>query len=280
MPFDFETIFNDVMFPYRLAVFKVLSRRIYSSPCCILPQLSLRFKFFRYTKGVDFLEILFPKKCLGCGKFGVYLCQSCISEITQGELICPGCQRASVGGMTHPICKRKFGLDGLWSLGIYEGSLKKGIQKIKYRFVRDLGKELVNLTVEYWVRNGPYILEKIKVSRGEDWVVTAVPLHKRRQNWRGFNQSELLGKLLSEKIGLKYENLLQRVKDTKPQVGLKGRDRRSNIKGAFELTNHYPLVTNILIFDDVWTTGSTMRECAYLLKRGGAKLIWGLTLAR
>lgn len=140
---------------------------------------------------------------------------------------------------------------------------------------------MVGITIDYWARNQPVLLEKVKKSRGEGWVVTAVPLHPKRQNWRGFNQSELVAKLLAQKLGLRYESLLKRIKYTKPQVGLLGSARKQNIKGAFSLYTPYSLPhTNIILIDDVWTTGSTLRECTYILKRGGAKQVWALTLAR
>lgn len=212
---------------------------------------------------------------------GGYFCAQCLENLEQAELVCPFCERASMGGVTHPICQRRYGLDGLWSLGVYSGSLKKAIQKLKYKWVRELAEELVDQTLDYWVKYSPLILDKIKKDRGQNWLITAVPLHRSRQNWRGFNQSELLGRILAEKIGLKYDNLLIRVKNTQPQVKLKGADRKRNIRGAFELIDNCKLKNeNLLLIDDVWTTGSTLRECCWVLKRAGAKSVWALTLAR
>lgn len=225
-------------------------------------------------------DFLFPKRCVGCNKIGGYFCNQCVANLEQSELVCPFCERLSIGGVTHPVCRRRFGLDGLWSLGVYSGALKKAIQKLKYRWVRELAGELVNLQIDYWAKHSPLILDKITKDRGQGWIITAVPLHKSRQNWRGFNQSELLGKLLADRIGLKYENLLIRTKNTKTQVGLLSSDRKKNIKGAFGKSNYYSPITNVLIVDDVWTTGSTLRECCYVLKRGGARTVWALTLAR
>lgn len=227
------------------------------------------------------LDLIFPKFCVGCGKFGTYFCPQCVRNISQTELVCPHCERPSIGGLVHPLCKKKNGLDGLWSLGVYKDPLRKAIQKLKYKFVKDLAAVLVDLTLEYWARYSPQFLEEIKKDGGEGWVVIPVPLHPKRQNWRGFNQSAQLGKLLAQKIGLKYEEALKRVKFTKPQVGLKGWKRKQNIKNAFSLSvNHEPITMNYLLIDDVWTTGSTLKECCYVLKRGGAKKVWALTLAR
>ena len=200
------------------------------------------------------------------------------------DLVCPRCEKLAVGGQTHPICQRKFGLDGLWSLGIYQGSLKKMIQKLKYdpSLVRDFAPVLIDITLEYWAKYQPFVLDQIKKDRGEGWVVVPVPLHWYRENKRGFNQTKLLGQLLSKKLGLGYSDCLKRIRFTKPQVGLKGKQRRVNIFRAFEVSPNYNLLpgTYVLLIDDVWTTGSTMRECSYILKRAGAKKVWGITLAR
>ena len=112
-------------------------------------------------------------------------------------------------------------------------------------------------------------------------MVIPVPLYWWRANDRGFNQSSLIGQSLSKKLGLDYCDGLKRIRYTKSQVKLKGKQRRANISGAFEITENCELKTkNCLLIDDVWTTGSTMRECCYVLKRAGAKKVWALTLAR
>lgn len=230
---------------------------------------------------MNLLDLLFPKTCLGCKKFGSYFCVNCIQEIKQTELVCPFCERASLGGVVHSVCKRKFGLDGLWSLGIYEGSLRTAIQKLKYKWVSEIAKELIDITIEYWAKNSPILLDKIKKDQGKSWIITAVPLHPYRQRWRGFNQSELLAKLLAQKLGLRYENTLKRVRNTTSQMKLLSHERKQNIKNAFTLThNSSPITHNLLLIDDVWTTGSTLKECCYVLKRGGVKMLWALTIAR
>ena len=239
-----------------------------------------RIKYYKYVNLL--LDFLFPKRCVGCRKSGTYFCQDCIQDIKQTDLVCPKCEKPAVGGATHPVCRRKFGLDGLWSLGIYQDPLKKAIQKLKYKRIQELSIILVDVILEYWALYQPFILEKIKQDQGRGWVVTSVPLFWTRQNDRGFNQSSLIGKLLAEKIGLEYAEVLKRTRHTKQQVGLKGYARHQNIRGAFEISSNYTLTPKpcTLIIDDVWTTGSTLRECAYILKRNGAKEVWALTLAR
>lgn len=229
------------------------------------------------------LDLLFPKKCVGCKKLDTYYCKACISNILQKDLICPECERLALGGQTHSVCRKRYGLDGLWSLGIYKGSLREAIKQLKYRKVSNLAEVLADILVEYWEKYQPFILDRIKKDKGTGWGITAVPLHWWRGNSRGFNQSSLIGQKLSKKLGLPYCDSLKRIRYTKPQVSLKGYGRSKNIKGAFSFcppTKRYTLDANILLVDDVWTTGSTLRECCDVLKRGGAKSVWAITLAR
>ncbi len=265
------------MFPFRLAVFKELTCRDNTSPGAILYHIW-------HNKVVlsALLELFFPKHCVGCKEFGKYFCDSCLQNIFQGELICPICYKQALGGQTHPICIRKYGLDGLWSLGLFENALRRAIIDLKYHFVRALSDELLNLVLVYWVRYQPFILDQIKRDHGRNWLVVPVPLHKSRLNWRGFNQSELLAKKLATSLNLKFMPVLERVRSTTPQVKLKGESRRQNIRQAFALKSDCKLSpeTCVLLIDDVWTTGSTLKECCYELKRAGAKRVWAITLAR
>ncbi len=229
---------------------------------------------------MNILDFLFPKKCVGCNKVGNYFCSICISNIKQTDLVCPFCERPSFGGVVHPVCKRRYGLDGLWSLGIYEKPLKTAISKLKYKWVSEIADTLMNITIEYWARYQPIMLDQIKKNRGEDWIVVPVPLHWQRQNWRGFNQASLLASILARKLGLKNVEALKRISPTHPQVGQEAYKRRQNVKGAFALDSRFQSpATNILLIDDVWTTGSTLKECCYVIKRGDAKQVWALTIA-
>jgi len=189
------------------------------------------------------LDLLFPKKCVGCGKFDSYFCKTCVANLLQGELVCPKCERSAIGGATHPFCKRRFGLDGLWSLGIYQDPLRRAIQKLKYQpsLVREFAPVLVDIMLEYWAKYQPFVFDQIKKGHGHGWVVVPVPLHWWRENDRGFNQSALIGKLLSKKLGLDYCEGLKRIRFTKSQAKLKEKQRRQNIRNAFEISADYEL---------------------------------------
>lgn len=111
-----------------------------------------------------------------------------------------------------------------------------------------------------------------------------MPLYRIRRNWRGFNQTEKVAALLAEAMGWEMVPLLARKKGGRAQVGLKAGQRARNVKGVFEVNRKYlPLAPEskpIVLFDDVWTTGSTMKEAVKVLKRAGVKKVWCLVLAR
>lgn len=109
-----------------------------------------------------------------------------------------------------------------------------------------------------------------------------MPLHWSRFNWRGFNQAEKLAEVLAKKWALSVNvDLLERKKLTWSQAKLSKQDRLNNILNAFRIKRNSDLKEkNILLIDDVWTTGTTLNQCAVVLKQAGAKWVWGLTLAR
>ena len=112
-------------------------------------------------------------------------------------------------------------------------------------------------------------------------ILIPIPLYKLRQNWRGFNQAEEMGKLVSKRLGWGYgHDLLIRTKKTVPQTELKGVKRTKNVLGAFSVSSKSKIYSSrYVIFDDVLTTGSTLREACKVLKRRGAKDVYGLTIA-
>ena len=119
----------------------------------------------------------------------------------------------------------------------------------------------------------------IKYILGEFDMLVPVPLSKRRMNERGYNQSALIAKPLSEFIGIEYrDDVLRRDKNTRHQAGLRNYERMTNVMGAFSASDD-ATGRNIIIFDDIYTTGSTIEECAKTLKSAGAEKIIGLTLS-
>ena len=227
------------------------------------------------------LDVLFPKKCIGCSKEGSYFCLSCEARIFHPNLICPKCKNISPNGQTHDKCQEKVTLDGLWSLGIYKNPLKNAILQLKYKYTKEITQNLVDVLIKYWENSKPFIYQQIIKDKGIGWIIVPVPLYWYRANSRGFNQSSLIGQSLSRKLSLEYCEGLRRIRSTKSQVSIKGKDRYQNMKNAFSRNTKYSVQEkNILLIDDVWTTGSTMKECCIVLKKAGAKKVWAITLAR
>lgn len=227
-------------------------------------------------------NLLFPKMCLGCGKWGSYLCPDCLNFIqVLKQRKCPVCARLSPFGLTHPGCKKARSLDGLTAIFTYQGIVKKAITKLKYRFVTDLSSTILELFLSYCGEDKAFT----KFVTQEKVFLIPIPLYWQRKNWRGFNQAELLGKMIAQKLGIGFiPDLLVRVKNTQPQSLLDKKDRGFNIRDAFRINKHYLNILNsktlnILLFDDVWTTGATLKEAAKILKTKGIGKVWGLTLA-
>jgi len=230
-----------------------------------------------------FLDLFFPRYCLVCGRLGSWICSQCLNFVKVNDLrICPLCCRPSVNGLAHPGCFQSLGLDGLTSVFVYQGVVKKAINKFKNKLVTDLGETLLELFLtsigedKFFCR----FLNQEKV------LLVPVPLFKQRRFWRGFDQAELLGKKISQGLGVDFlPDLLIRLKNTRPQEGLTKAERISNLQSAFiinkkrlanSLTSSY---FSILLFDDFWASGATMKQAARVLKKQGFAKVWGLTFA-
>ena len=198
---------------------------------------------------MNLLDLLFPKTCLECGTYGKYLCDSCVEKVLDGT-----------------FDKNNF------SIFKYKGVIRKAITTLKYKFATDIADELVEVC-----------LNRLKSTKFKDVLLIPIPLHRQRENWRGFNQAEVLGEKLAKEMNWKFApNLLIRQKNTIPQVNLKGEARHKNLFGVFAINpnlkfnNGYPA----LLFDDVYTTGSTINEAKKSLEEAGLKKIYSLTIAR
>jgi competence protein ComFC len=197
--------------------------------------------------------------------------------------ICAYCERASIDGLTHVRCQKKLGLDGLISIWEYEGVIRKAILALKYKYATEIGQLLRNLMVEQFQKDCTTPCANFKYQISNLGTLAPIPLHWHRQNVRGFNQSIEIGKSISEAMNWKFlPDLLIKKESTVSQVELKGDARRQNLKGVFALNPNCVLGTvySVLLFDDVFTTGSTLREAAKVLKRAGVEKVWGLTIAR
>ena len=220
-------------------------------------------------------DLLYPPRCGGCGRVGQWLCGECIGQIEPP--LPAGWTCAACGAALDPgdwLCCPATPLAGILAIGAFAGPLREAIHTLKYRRQRALAPALAELLVA-----GLVLLPA-------PWGATRpaavpVPLHPRRLRERGFSQSDLLAAPLAARLGYPRVAGLARVRATPSQVGLTGAARRANMAGAFAW-RATPLACRpqVLLIDDVYTTGATMTEAARALHAGGAGAVYGLALAR
>lgn len=228
----------------------------------------------------SFFDFIFPKRCVNCKKQGSYLCENCFAFLSfDVKSLCLICNKASYNGLTHPTCSKKYTIDGCFSALPYNKTAQKLIYNFKYKpYLTDLKTVLADLFYDSLIQNENIMKSMVDGS----WLMVPIPLSSSKFKKRGYNQSEILAKELSKKFNIPFQNVLERTRNTKTQVGLSNIKRKENIKDAFIIHNSKFIIQNMSIFlvDDVVTTGSTLKEAAKMLKRNGAKRVIGLTLAR
>lgn len=218
------------------------------------------------------LDFLFPPNCVGCHRVGESLCSHCLSTTSLvTPPFCPRCNHAiAFQGEPCSQCRAyPLHITQIRAVAFHEGVLRKAIHEFKYRGRRELDLPLSGLLVDY-LSSSPIRFD----------LITAVPLHQRRERERGYNQSELLAKHVSRRLGMPYISGLVRTRETQDQVGLDGQTRRENMRGAFLADRADFRGARVLIVDDVCTTGATLDACANALHLQGAAFTYGLTIAR
>jgi ComF family protein len=224
----------------------------------------------------EVLDFLFPIECLGCGKENIWLCHDCFSAIPfNPQPVCLFCRQPDENGRTCPECRKNFLLDACLSAGSYaDPILEKLIKTCKYSFAPNLAPLIGEFILKYFEKN---LLLKNGLPRHS--LIIPIPLHQKRLNWRGFNQSELIAGYLAEKLGFKISRDLIRIKNNPPQAKLREEKRKVNIKNSFSWIGAELRGQSLILVDDVATTGSTMEEAARILKAAGAGRITALTAA-
>jgi ComF family protein len=208
----------------------------------------------------------------------VPVCLSCLQEPKplQAEFFCRSCRTAFVSSFSLDekgycaVCRESLvNFDAAYSFGAYEGSLRKLIHLFKYGKVESLAEPL-----------SKFLLLATPLEAQFD-VVIAMPMHWRKQWERGFNQARLLAEPIARRYGLKVSDSLRRTRYTKAQAGLSEAQRRDNLKNSFRVERRDQVAgKRVLLVDDVFTTGATLRAAAEVLKAAGASHVTALTLAR
>lgn len=228
------------------------------------------------------LEAVFPVVCVSCGTEGRYICEKCEIFLGEASFICPFCQQASFAGERHTACAHRYGLDGLASIWEYEGAVQRLLHLIKYSGVVHAAEEIIERA------RGSMMLDQKRFGAflsflfSPDTLVTYVPMHNRKEKHRGFNQTELFANALAKRTKNVVARLLEKSKETKPQIDLNKEERIGNVQESFMLSEKSGLINvkRVVLVDDIWTTGATMKECCKVLKKAGVQEVWGFTLAR
>ncbi len=239
----------------------------------VKPQTSLRENV--QTLVTQLVDLLFPPKCAVCNHGGQVLCSTCLA--TMPVLTPPYCLHCGSPQGAHgycPFCSfHPLHINGLRAACRYEEPLRSCIHALKYANQPRLAEPLGQLLAQTYLN-----------ARIASEIIHPVPLHKARQQERGYNQSYLLARTCAHLLGLPLSTaLVVRARSTPAQVGLTAPQRQQNVRGAFVCpVEAMPTIAgrSILLIDDVSTTGATLEACAAPLFAAGARSIWGLVLAR
>jgi competence protein ComFC len=218
------------------------------------------------------LDWLYPPNCGGCGAAGVRWCAQCTQSTL--EILPPICPICGNPNLINKPCERcqispPF-YKSLRSYAVFSGSIREAIHRLKYQRDIGLGEVLARLMITR--------LEKL------NWpfdLVTPVPLGLVRFKERGYNQATLLARPIALYLNIPFSSkILFRTRETRTQVGLSVIDRKENMEGAFSARHELVHGKNVLVVDDVATSGATLNACAKALIDEGASKVYGFSLAR
>jgi ComF family protein len=239
--------------------------------------------------------VLFPSDCRICGEALIKIsrlpvCEKCLEKIRPAHgKVCAICGERVLssyavvgddGELRCPICRRvEPPFARAVAYGSYEAGLRELIHLLKYGGVRPAANVLGRMLAE-----AVAVLEPVFGNAAV--AVVPVPLYKAKRRQRGFNQAELIARAalkcspMQDRLRL-AEGVLQRTRDTKSQIGLTSHQRRANMRGAFTVARAEEIKgREVLLVDDVYTTGTTVSECARVMRRAGATRVWVATVAR
>lgn len=236
-----------------------------------LPALSWQYR----VKGLasNLLNFIFPPRCATCNTLGSLLCGDCYGRIQWlQEPLCSVCGRVLTArkSLCHVCQQRPLPLKQIRAATLFEDPIPTVIHNLKYNGHFALAQPLAQIMTSAWQRwQTPIDL------------ILPIPLHKKREKDRGYNQSTLLATCFAQHQNIEIrEDILQRVKNTTPQVSLNAVERQKNMEQAFIVQKSQVVNRQILLIDDVCTTGATMASAAEALLGAGAKSVSGYCVAR
>ncbi|MCX7845120.1 MAG: ComF family protein [Dictyoglomaceae bacterium] len=219
------------------------------------------------------LELLFPSKCIFCGTYlEGYICPKCIDKLNFAKSFCILCGTplTSLENICYNCKKEERIIDGLELLGYYKENWETLILKFKFGNKPYLARTLARLGKE-----------KIKKKDWQIDFVTYVPMWREKELKRGYNHSEILAIFLGKELNIKVINALIQKRPTLEQKSLEYKERIENVKDAYKINPKVNIKgRNILIVDDVYTTGATLKECTKELKKGRANKVFSFVICK
>lgn len=215
---------------------------------------------------------VFPPECMGCGEPGFLLCAACESQIQYLERdLCSLCGYPRGGSRVCPGCGHLSPhFTEIRSLAVYSGCIRTAVQRLKYQNDLSIGALFTDALCG--------------IVQSNSWkvdLIIPVPLSQERYASRGYNQAAVLARPMALQLDCAFDpKSLTRNRNTTSQVELDAETRRKNLEGVFSAGGHALEGKNILIVDDVITTGSTINECAKAVEEAGAKEVYGVSLGR
>src|SRR5438034_7549018 len=182
---------------------------------------------------MGFLDLVFPKRCVSCRKMGTYVCEDCFASLSFDlRVLCVMCNKGSIDGLTHPGCRSKYAIDGVFCSVVYGRVVRKLLYAFKYKpYVSDVGETMIALFYEGIIQQEGFVSRLSKTKS----ILVPIPLSSARYRKRGYNHAKILADGLGKKLEIEITDCLKRIRETKPQFGLKREERIKNVQGAFSL---------------------------------------------
>ena len=236
--------------------------------------LACRRRLTQYKTEKNFLKARLGERAAAKGNSFSFLCSSCSQKIKiNTAAFCPVCSKRLPENKKTCHQESPFILAAAGFYG--DKALDPLITLLKYQKIKTEAIPLGAILTEYLIQN-----LKLEI---RNFILVPVPLYWRKEKQRGFNQANLIADQLAKNTGLTVvKNILKRIKNTASQVELKDKEKREiNVRGCFAVEKPELLFQkNVIILDDVFTTGATMKEAASVIKKAGAKKIIGLVAAK
>lgn len=226
----------------------------------------------------NLLDCFYPPRCPICDEVlppGLLICEDCRTEaVPVAEPVCKKCGKPIENG-EREYCSDCAGKKHVYRQGkavfLYKAGMKKSMYRFKYSNRREYAQFYAKQAAQIhgdWIR------------RKQIEVIVPIPMYSRKKRRRGYNQAEVFARALGKELGIPVDaDIVRRIRDTVPQKELNDKGRQYNLKNAFQLAPNIVEYSQILLVDDIYTTGSTMDAVATVLLSGGIQNIYYICIS-